>query len=187
MRIISGKYRGKQFHLPGNFRARPTTDFAKTGLFNIISNSFNFEEIEVLDLFSGTGSIGFEFASRGAAYVEMVEKNYLHFNFIKNTIANLKVDNVKVFKTDAFIYIPRINKKFDIIFADPPYEMIGIEKIPGLVLKYNLLKDQGLFIIEHSKDHDFADYPGFYKLRKYGNVSFSFFTNLTDTSSPVPS
>ena len=179
MRIISGKYRGKQLHPPGNFRARPTTDFAKTGLFNIISNSFEIEEIEVLDLFSGTGSIGFEFASRGAAYVEMVEKNYMHFSFIRNTISDLKLENAKAFKTDAFIYIPRIKRKFDVVFADPPFEMNGIESIPGLILKYQLLKDHGWLIVEHSTNYDFSDYPGFRELRRYGNVNFSFFTNLT--------
>jgi 16S rRNA (guanine966-N2)-methyltransferase len=175
LRIISGIHRGKHLQLPGNFRARPTTDFAKTGLFNIVSNLYELDETDVLDLFAGTGSIGFEFASRGANYVEMVEKNFTHYSFIKKTIPALKLDNVLVYKTDVFVYIPRIKKKFDIIFADPPFDMEKIETLPELIFQYSLLKNNGIFILEHSSKHDFSDWKEFQMMRKYGSVNFSFF------------
>lgn len=132
----------------------------------------------MLDLFAGTGSIGFEFASRGANYIEMVEKNFIHYNFIKQSISELKIENAKVYKTDVFIYIPRISRQFDIIFADPPYDMQGIERIPELIFKYNLLKEKAWLIIEHSASTDLSTHPGFHEQRKYGSVHFSIFANI---------
>jgi 16S rRNA (guanine966-N2)-methyltransferase len=181
LRIISGKHRGKHLQVPGNFRARPTTDFAKTGLFNIVSNLYTLDDSDVLDLFAGTGSIGFEFASRGARYVEMVEKNFTHYSFIKKTIPELKMDNVQVYKTDVFVYLPRITRKFDIVFADPPFDMEKIETLPDLVFQYSLLKENGIFVLEHSSNHDFSQFKEFQMMRKYGSVNFSFFQLAPNT------
>lgn len=136
------------------------------------------QEIEVLDLFSGTGSIGFEFASRGAVFIEMVENNPIHFRFIKKTVEELKIENIRLHKTDAFIFIPRCKHKYDIIFADPPYDMPRTEIIPELICKSRLLKPNGWLIIEHSVNNSFSSYSWFHELRKYGNVRFSFFRNF---------
>lgn len=175
MRIISGKYRGKHFYPKSGLKVRPTTDFAKTGLFNILHNYFDFEELEVLDLFSGTGSIGFEFLSRNVKYVEMVEKDINNFRFINQVISQLGIGNVHVIKKDAFLYLNTTKKKFDIIFIDPPYDMANIDKLPEKIFANNLLKDGGWLIIEHSANYDFSVEKNFFDLRKYGGVRFSFF------------
>ena len=175
MRIISGKYRGKQLHPGKDFKARPTTDFAKESLFNILANRFNFEEIKVLDLFSGTGSISFEFASRGCALVESVELNSKHAAFIIKTAKELRLDQMKVIKTNAYQYLKFNKHKFDIIFADPPYEMEGVEMLPDIVLGKNILENEGIFVLEHSKNIDFSKHPRLLEHRNYGSVNFSFF------------
>jgi len=175
LRIVSGLYRGKTINPPKNFRARPTTDFAKEGLFNILANVFDFEETEVLDLFSGTGSIGYEFASRGASSIEMVEKNYIHTEFIRKTLLEIGITNARIIKSDVFIYIERMSRPFDIIFADPPYEMEGIAAIPDKVLNSKLLKEKAWFILEHGGTISFKDHPDCFDHRNYGNVNFSFF------------
>ncbi len=175
MRIVSGKYKGKVINPPKNFRARPTTDFAKEALFNILYNTFDFSELIVLDLFSGTGSIGFEFASRGAGFVEMIEKSFVHHKSIKKTILELKMDNARVIKTDVFIYIHHIDKVFDIIFADPPYNMEGIEDLPDTILNSGILKPKGWFILEHPKKINFSSHLNCFDARAYGGVHFSFF------------
>ena len=175
MRIISGKYKGRQINPPTNFKARPTTDFARTGLFNILNNYFEFDQLEILDLFSGTGSIGFEFVSRNARYVEMVEKDSIHHRFIQKNISYLQINNARAVKTDVFTYLPRIKRNFDIIFADPPYEMPGIDIIPDLIFKNDILKKEGWLIIEHSLKNDFSNHEHHFDLRKYGSVRFSFF------------
>jgi 16S rRNA (guanine966-N2)-methyltransferase len=175
LRIVSGSLRGKSIIPPKNFRARPTTDFAKEALFNILANHFDFEEIEVLDLFSGTGSIGYEFASRGARYVEMVESNFTHQDFIRKTLINLHISNARAVKSDAFIYIERMSRQYDIIFADPPYELEGIAELPDKVLSSRLIRPESWFILEHGEDNDFSEHPGCFDQRKYGSVNFSFF------------
>ena len=175
MRIISGTYRGKVISPPKNFKARPTTDFAKEGLFNILNNIIDFPEIKVLDLFSGTGSIGFEFASRGADFVEMVEKNHHHYEFIRDTIQKLGMNNARVIKTDVFTYIDHIKQSFNLVFADPPYDMEGVETLPGKILPSGILQPSGLFILEHSKKAEFSSFPDFFDARTYGGVHFSFF------------
>ncbi len=177
MRIISGKYGGRIIKPPGNFKARPTTDLAKESLFNILSNHWNFNELDILDLFSGTGSVGFEFISRGAASVVMIERNYTHFRFIRKVAQMLPVENVRIMKADVCKAISKINQHFDIVFADPPYDMPDFESIPGLVFENNLLKPGGWFILEHSSNQDFMNSRGFFDSRKYGSVNFSFFKN----------
>lgn len=177
MRIISGKYGGRIIKPPRNFRARPTTDLAKEGLFNILSNHFYFDDLEVLDLFAGTGSVGFEFASREAAKVCMVEKNYQHFKFIKKAVEILQADNIHVIKADFFKLIQKIDQSYDIIFADPPYSLKEFEKVPELILSKTILKPGGWFILEHPSHYCFQSLPGFFNLRNYGSVNFSFFKN----------
>jgi len=178
LRIVSGIFRGRTINPPKNFKARPTTDFAKEALFNILTNSFEFEETEVLDLFSGTGSIGYEFASRGAAFVEMVEKSFIHCEFIRKTLTEIGISNARIIKSDAFIYIERMSRPFDIVFADPPYEMEGIKTIPDKVLASKLLKENAWFILEHGSSIKFTDHPAYFDHRNYGSVHFSFFKTL---------
>jgi len=175
VRIISGKYRGKQIHTPNNLPVRPTTDFAKESLFNILNNLVDFEEISVLDLFAGTGNLSYEFFSRGAKNVTAVEMDSKCVAFINKTIQMLNADNFDVILTDVFHYLKQPYESFDIIFADPPYEMEKIDEIPDLIFQSHILKEEGWFILEHSKRHDFSKHPFFDQHRKYGNVNFSFF------------
>lgn len=175
MRIISGKYRGRTITPPRNLRARPTTDFAKENLFNVLTNLVDFEEIEILDLFSGTGSISYEFASRGARSVTSVELNSVHHNFIRQTARELGFEHLYAVKANAFLYLKSCAKQFDLIFSDAPYDLEGSEQVIDLVFERNLLKDGGIFIFEHSKGKDFSNLPHFSRLRSYGSVQFSIF------------
>jgi len=175
MRIISGTHKGRPIRLPAVFYARPTTDFAKTGLFNILSNRVDFSSITVLDLFSGTGSIAYEFASRGCPHVDFVESHPLHFSFIRKTAETFGMNALRGFKTDAFLFLRRSSIRYDIIFADPPYDLPGIETLPSLVFENSLLKEGGYLIIEHSSRINFDHHPSFIEKREYGKVNFSFF------------
>ena len=175
MRIISGKCGGRMINPPKNLRARPTTDFAKENLFNVLNNILDFEELEVLDLFSGTGSISYEFASRGARSVTSVEINAVHHNFIRNTAKSFGMDNLHPVKANVFLYLKSCSKQYDLIFSDAPYDLEGSEEVIDLVFEKNLLKDDGLFIFEHSKGKDFSSHPKFVRQRSYGSVQFSFF------------
>ena len=177
MRIISGRYKGKHLNPGKGFKARPTTDFAKENLFNVLSNYFDFDDVEVLDLFSGTGSIALEFASRGSQRVDSVEVNPRYHAFIKKTSEELGFDGLSAFRADAFSYLKHAPRSYDIIFADPPYDLEGIEQIPFLVFGNSVLKKGGWFILEHGKDHDFTATPNFREVRKYGSVHFSIFEN----------
>jgi 16S rRNA (guanine(966)-N(2))-methyltransferase RsmD len=175
MRIVSGTYKGRIFSPPKSIKARPTTDIAKEGLFNILSNSFDFDDISILDLFSGTGSISFEFASRGCKNIHLVELNHLHFNFIRKVINELQLDQITPIRHDAYKFLKNCKIQFDIIFADPPYEFKGVETIPDLVFQNMLLNNNGLLIIEHSKRTDLSKLRNYKETRNYGNVHFSFF------------
>ena len=175
MRIISGKYRGRTIMPPRNLRARPTTDFAKENLFNVLTNLVDFEELDVLDLFSGTGSISYEFASREARSVTSVEVNSVHHNFIRQTARDLKFENFYAVKANVFLYLKSCAKQFDLIFSDAPYDLGGSEEVIRLVFERNLLREDGFLIFEHSKDRDYSDYENFWQLRSYGSVQFSFF------------
>ncbi|TVR74199.1 MAG: methyltransferase domain-containing protein [Marinilabiliales bacterium] len=177
MRIISGIYKGKRLYPGKNFRARPTTDFAKENLFNVIANYFDFGGLHVLDLFSGTGSIAYEFASRGSMSVDSVEINSKYHAFIHRTSKELQFDQVTAIRTDAFRFLKHTDREYDIIFADPPFDLNDIDQIPHIVFSRNLLKPGGWFILEHGKDHDFSLLPQFRELRKYGSVHFSVFEN----------
>jgi 16S rRNA (guanine966-N2)-methyltransferase len=176
MRIIGGDFKSRIFRPDKNFKARPTTDFARENLFNILNNRYNFENKSVLDLFSGTGSISFEFVSRGCPNVTSVELDRFHYNFICSVIEKLGVRNlVRALNTDAFKFISRSQERFNIIFADPPYELKRIAEIPDLIFNSTLLNEEGLLILEHGKTNDFTSHPNFLELRTYGSVYFSFF------------
>lgn len=177
MRIISGKYKGRVINPPHNLRARPTTDFAKENLFNVLNNLVDFEECDVLDLFAGTGSIGYEFASRGARSVTSVELNPVHHNFIRQTASQLGLERFYPVKANVFRYLITCPKQFDLIFSDAPYDLPNSETVVSEVFAHNLLRPEGLFIFEHSKQTDFSDRPQFWQLRSYGSVQFSFFKN----------
>lgn len=179
MRIISGKYKHKRFDVPHTFKARPTTDFAKEGLFNILCNVYiDFDEEQTaLDLFAGTGSIGLEFVSRGCNKVVSVEKDYQHCQYLKK-IARELGDKVWIpLHADVFKYIARCSEKFDIVFADPPYTLENLGDIPKLIFEADIIADGGILILEHGKNHDFSALPQFIDHRNYGSVNFSFFKN----------
>ena len=182
MRIIAGNLRGRRLNPPANLPVRPTTDMARESLFNILNNYFYFEAVTVIDLFAGTGNISLEFASREAISVLSVDIHQPCVNFIKKMAGELHYLNLTAIKADAFQVLANQKMPVDIIFADPPYEMEGIEKIPELVFERNLLKPDGWLILEHNKRHDFASHPKFYQHRDYGRVNFTFFVNMTENS-----
>ena len=173
MRIVSGQHRGRTINPPKNFSARPTTDFAKEALFNIIATNFDVEEITVLDLFSGTGSISFEFASRGCRSVDSVEVSFAHHAFIKKTAQELQLAQLRCYKMNAFAFLSTCRTAYDIIFADPPYDLEGIEKVHETVFGRQLLKPHGWLILEHSKGKDLSSLAHFKEHRSYGSVNFS--------------
>lgn len=176
MRIISGKYKGKRLSAPKKLPVRPTTDMAKEGLFNILNNSYNFSQISVIDLFSGTGNISYEFASRGTNDITSVDSHYACLGYIKSIATELDfpIDTVK---SDVYDYLDKTNQKADIIFADPPYDFTveQFEKISTLVFQNQLLKEDGMLIIEHSKYTSLEEAPHHSNSRKYGGSVFSFF------------
>lgn len=176
MRIISGKYKGKRLIAPAKLPVRPTTDFAKEALFNILNNQFYFEQLQVMDLFAGTGNISFEFASRGAKQITAVDAHYACIKYISKVKQELSFPITPV-KSDVFSYLEKTLLKATIIFADPPYDFTkeSFAKIPELVQERNLLLEQGSLIIEHSKHTDLSDLDGFLIQRKYGGTIFSFF------------
>lgn len=176
MRIISGIHKGKTFSAPKNIPTRPTTDFAKEGLFNVLVNEFDIESLSVLDLFSGTGNITFEFASREAKSIVCVEQNFNCFNHIKRTTKLFNFSQIVVLKNDVFKFLKKNKQSFDIIFADPPYNIDNYNEIVDLVFENKLLNEYGWLIIEHDKHTSFENHPNFIKQRKYGNVNFSIFT-----------
>ena len=175
MRIISGKYKGRHFDIPRSFKARPTTDFAKENLFNILNTMLDFEEIKALDLFSGTGSISLELLSRGCEEVTSVEMDSLHFSFLKKSQAALNDMNWRIVRDDVFRFIRRCSAEYNLIFADPPYALKELGEIPNMILNGNMLKEDGIFIFEHGKDYDFSQHPQFVRHIAYGSVNFSFF------------
>ena len=175
MRIIGGKYKRRVLRYPELPGVRPTTDFAREGLFAYLENYIDFEETEVLDLFGGTGMISFEFISRGSKSVDLIEIDFKLSKLIIQNCKLLEVNNLNVYRQDAFKYIQRCYKKYDIIFADPPYEHPRIKELPNLILNSNLLKEKGWLILEHSADYSFKESLYFKEERKYGKVHFSFF------------
>jgi 16S rRNA (guanine(966)-N(2))-methyltransferase RsmD len=177
MRIVGGKYRGRTF-VPGKqFKARPTTDMAKENLFNVLQNLTDFENIRALDLFAGTGSISYELASRGCTDITAVEIFPAHVNFIREVIEKLGEKNIRLVKSNVFVFAARIKEQFDLIFADPPYDHPKFAEVADLIFSNNLLKSGGIFVLEHSGDYDFSKHANFRELRHYGSVNFSIFEN----------
>jgi len=176
MRIIRGKYKGRRLNAPKGIKARPTTDFAKEGLFNILDNKIEIIDSTVLDLFTGTGNLSFEFASRGAKSVTAIDQSSLSIKYI-NKQANEWELPIKAFKNNVFKYLEKPIGTYDIIFADPPYALEGIETIPDLVLKNNLLSEDGILIVEHGRETNFKEHPNLIDSRTYSKVNFSFFTH----------
>lgn len=177
MRIVSGELRGRRFCPPDNFSARPTTDFAKENLFNVLNNIVDFEELKVLDLFSGTGSITYEFVSRGCQDVTSVEMNFKHQQFIAKTIREFGIDKrARSIKADAFKFAQNTSEKYDLIFADPPFDLEEASKLPDIVISRGLLKEGGMLILEHSGAGKYNAHPNFQQTRSYGKVNFTFFT-----------
>ncbi|MEM8584455.1 MAG: RsmD family RNA methyltransferase [Bacteroidota bacterium] len=181
MRIIGGEFKGRRFHPPADkWPTRPTTDYAKEGLFNILQNQLDFAEIKVLDLFGGTGSHGYEFISRGCRDLTYVDRHGPAVRFVRQTAEKLGIsDYFRIFKMDVFQFIDRQPVSgFDYIFAGPPYPLVRIPEIPDLVLTSELLKPDGLFVMEHNPQHDFKPDPRCVDVRTYGTTHFAFFEHV---------
>lgn len=175
MRVITGKYKGKHFEIPRSFKARPTTDFAKENLFNVLRAYLDFEETRALDLFAGTGSITLELLSRGCREVMSVERDRQHYAFIQSMLRHLDDPAATAICDDALRFVSKGFKEFDFVFADPPYALRELPELPERVMNSKLLSPGGLFVLEHGKDNDFSDHPCFLEHRAYGSVNFSFF------------
>jgi 16S rRNA (guanine(966)-N(2))-methyltransferase RsmD len=173
MRVITGTYKGRHFDVPRSFKARPTTDFAKENIFNVMTGYIDFEGTEALDLFAGTGSITLELLSRGCKEVVSVEMDRDHARFIQQCIDKVGAENHTLVKGDAFRFMKSCKRQFDFIFADPPYSLPTLETIPDLALP--LLKEGGMMVFEHGKQNDFSQHPRFVERRVYGAVNFSLF------------
>lgn len=175
MRIISGIYGGRRLSPPKNITARPTTDFAKESLFNLLNNRMDLEGIDVLDLFAGTGGIGIECVSRGAREVTSVELAHVQQNWIITCCKQLGIRNLSLIRGDVFKFLAACRTKYDLIFADPPYALELLPALPDLILSREILKEDGWLVIEHGKDTDFTTHPRHIETRTYGSVHFSFF------------
>ena len=175
MRIVTGKYKGRHFDIPRTFKARPTTDFAKENIFNVLNGYIDFEDADALDLFAGTGSISLELLSRGCRQVVSVEADREHYLCIKQCMAKLGADNNILLRGDVFRFLKTCRQSFDFIFADPPYTLPNLDAIPSLILEKNILKAEGVFVLEHGKQYDFSQNPNFIAHRAYGSVNFSLF------------
>ena len=176
MRVICGIYKRRHFEIPRTFKARPTTDFAKENIFNVLTNYLDFEECErALDLFAGTGSISIELVSRGCGQVISVEKDRDHYAFICKIMQEVKTDKCLPIRGDVFKFIQNNTQPFDFIFADPPYELSGLATLPDLIFDNGQLKENGIFVLEHGKKNNFDTHPHFVEKRVYGSVNFSIF------------
>ncbi len=178
MRIIGGKYKGRRIIPPPGFKARPTTDFAREGLFNILNNRIDFETVKVLDLFSGTGSISYEFASRGAASIHLVEIDIRHIAGIRRIIKDMGFENIKPVHIDVRSYLKTCTVKYDVVFADPPYDLSWLKELPDNVMNSGIIKNNGFFILEHPRGLNFNNHRLFFEHRNYGGVNFSFFREI---------
>ena len=182
MRIITGIYKGRHFDIPRSFKARPTTDFAKENIFNVLTQYVDFDGAEALDLFSGTGSISLELVSRGCQTVVSVEMDRDHHRFIQECLKKLNTKACIPIRGDVFRFVKSCRQQFDFIFADPPYALKELPQIPDLVLEKGILKEDGIFVFEHGKDHDFSEHPNFIEHRQYGSVNFTLFRATAKTT-----
>lgn len=175
MRIITGLYKGRHFDVPRSFKARPTTDFAKENIFNVVNGYMDLDGTVALDLFAGTGSISLELLSRGCSHVVSVEADRDHAAFIRQCMTKIGTDDSLLIRGDVFRFMKSCKQQFDFIFADPPYALKQLPEIPSLIFQYGLLKDGGLLVFEHGKDNDFSAHEHFVEHRSYGSVNFSLF------------
>ena len=175
MRIITGIYKGRHFDIPRSFKARPTTDFAKENIFNVLNGYICLDDACALDLFAGTGSISLELLSRGCSEVVSVEADRDHAAFIRQCMTKLGTQANVLIRGDVFRFIKNCSRQFDFIFADPPYALDNLNTIPDLIFNHNLLKTDGIFVFEHGKDNSFEQHPHFVGHRAYGSVNFSIF------------
>ena len=180
MRIISGTLKGRRLNPPANLPVRPTTDMAREGLFNILNNYVDFEDCAVMDLFAGTGAMSVEFISRGVREVTAVDINNACTDYIKSEAQRLELRNLRVVRADVFDLLKRANRKFDLVFADPPYAIEGLATLPNLVFEHQLLTEDGIFILEHPREYSFEEHPHFWQHRNYGKVNFTFFAMQLD-------
>lgn len=176
MRIISGIHGGRRINPPANMpHTRPTTDIAKEGLFNILQNNLEFDELKVLDLFGGTGCISYELASRGAPDITIVEKDNKMYDFIKKTSGELAFENFNVVKSDVFRFIETTNQQYDFIFAGPPYALGTIDDLPLKIFEHKILKPKGWFVLEHTPRNNYKKFENYKTERNYGTTIFSIF------------
>lgn len=180
MRIIAGNLRGRRLNPPPTLPVRPTTDMARESLFNILNNYVDYEDCSVMDLFAGTGAVSLEFVSRGVRDVTSVDINAQCADFIKQTALQFGVQNIHVVRADVFDLLKRLNRKFDIIFADPPYALDNLASLPDMVFAKEALTDDGIFVLEHPREFNFEDHPHFWQHRAYGKVNFTFFAMKLD-------
>jgi 16S rRNA (guanine966-N2)-methyltransferase len=180
MRIISGKFRGRKFIPPAkHWPTRPTTDVAKEGLFNILQNHLDFEEVKMLDLFGGTGNHCYEFISRGCTNATYVDNFAPAIDFVKKIAKELQIeDNISINKADVFKFVQDCRSKFDYIFAGPPYPLKTLNTIPDVIFTQGLLAENGIFVLEHNPNHNFKLHKNYVKERNYGTTIFSFFENI---------
>ncbi|MCB0803539.1 MAG: 16S rRNA (guanine(966)-N(2))-methyltransferase RsmD [Flavobacteriales bacterium] len=176
MRIISGTLKGRKILAPKNLPVRPTTDFAKEALFNLLRNKIDIEEIDVLDLFAGTGNLSLEFISRGAKSCLSVDQNTGCIKFMQKTSKDFELKNWRILRDDVFKFIKKGYGQYDLIFADPPYDLELLTSLPELIFEKGLLKDEGLLVLEHGKEHSFENHERLLFTRRYGNVNFTLFS-----------
>lgn len=175
MRIIRGILKSRRFSAPKGFPSRPTTDFAKEGLFNVLENKYSLIDLDILDLCAGTGNISLEFASRESGHITAIDQNFNCVKFIKNLVKEVKMeDTIEVYRADVRDFVKKTSKTFDLIFADPPYDATIHEEIAQTVIDRNLLNKRGILIIEHGRRTDLSKFPEYQMTRQYGNVYFSF-------------
>lgn len=176
MRIVGGQFKGRRFSPPSNTPARPTTDVAKEGLFNVLENMMDLDGIRTCDLFGGTGSISYELASRGAGELVLIERDMGNINFIKKTVKELGIpEQFTIIKGDVFKFMKQSREQYDFIFAGPPYALQNIDDIPMLVFDKQMLAEDGIFVLEHTPRNDYQQHPNFLRMKNYGTTVFSFF------------
>lgn len=180
MRIIAGNLKGRRLNPPDSLPVRPTTDMARESLFDILNNYVDYEECSVLDLFAGTGAVSLEFVSRGVKEVTSIDINAQCTDYIKSAAKQFSVGNIHVVRADVFDLLKRANRKFDIVFADPPYALPDLPSLPDLVFSRDILTDDGIFVLEHPQEYTFHEHPHFWQHRKYGKVNFTFFAMKLD-------
>ena len=177
MRIVGGTYGGRRFSPPARIPARPTTEVAKEGLFNVLTNTMDMEGIVTLDIFGGTGSISYELASRGAGDLTIVERDLTTVNFIKKTIRELGIEEMMhIIRSDVFKFLKAATGRYNFIFAGPPYALPNIDDLPKIVFEKNLLLPGGIFVLEHTPRNDYQQHPRFHRMKNYGTTVFTFFT-----------